>query len=109
MYENAVPVYEMKNKLSFFLHKVDNGEQVCISVRGKPAYQILTIDEVEKLKANAPKEKTIFEAAAELRKKYGIEDDDPFDFSEHLEKLRREEAMIVSEREERYLKELLDE
>ena len=109
MYENAVPVFEMKNKLSYFLHKVESEGPVFISKRGKPAFVLQTIEDFEKQSNTAPKEKTIFEAAAELRKKYGIEDDDPFDFSEHLEKIRKEEAMIVSEREERYLKELLDE
>lgn len=81
MYENAVPVFEMKNKLSFFLRKAESEGPVFISNRGKPAFVLQTIGDYEKQKASAPKEKTIFEAAAELRKKYGIEDDD---FSEDL-------------------------
>lgn len=109
MYENAVPIFEMKNKLSLFLRKAEAEGPVFISNRGKPAFVLQTIEDYEKQKASAPKEKTIFEAAAELRKKYGIEDDDPFDFSEHLEKIREESNSVVSEREEMFLKELLDE
>ena len=107
MYENAVPVYEMKNKLSYFLHKAESEGPVYISNRGKPAFILQTIEDYEEQIKNAPKEKTLVEAAAELRKKYGIEDDDAFDFSEHLEKIRKEEAYLVSEREQEYLKDLL--
>lgn len=107
MYENAVPVFEMKNKLSFFLHQAESEGPVFISNRGKPAFVLQTIEQYEEQLKSSTKEKTLFEAAAELRKKYGIEDSDPFDFTEHLEKIRKEEALIVSEREERYLKEFL--
>lgn len=92
MYENAVPVYEMKNKLSFFLHKVDDGEDVFISVRGEPSYQILTIDDVEQLKATAPKEKTPYEVACELRKELGIEDDNDFDLNDFIESIKPDSA-----------------
>ncbi len=108
MYENAVPVFEMKNKLSYFLHKVESEGPVFISNRGKPAFVLQTIEDFEKQTNTAPKEKTLWESIQELRKEYDLEDDD-FDFSEHLEKIRKEEAYIVSEREERYLKELLNE
>lgn len=107
MYENAVPVFEMKNKLSFFLHKAESEGPVFISSRGRPEFVLQTIEDYEKLTNTAPKEKSLFERIQESRKEYGLEDDD-FDFSEHLEKLRKEE-LLVSEREERYLKELLDE
>ncbi|MCQ2575206.1 MAG: type II toxin-antitoxin system prevent-host-death family antitoxin [Treponema sp.] len=94
MYDNTVPVYEMKNKLSYYLHKVDEGEQVCISVRGKPAYVIQTVEEVEKQKAGIKQKKSLIEKMAELRKQYGLENDD-FDFSEHLAEIRKSEALYI--------------
>lgn len=90
MYGNAVPVFEMKNKLSFFLHKVEEEGPVFISNRGRTAFVLQTVEDYEKQTQTAPKEKNIFEVMAELRQQYEITEDD-FDFSAHLQKLREEE------------------
>lgn len=81
MYENAVPVYEMKNKLSFYLHKAQEEGPVFISNHGKPAFIIQTIQDYEEQNNSKPKEKSPFEVAAELRKKYGLTNED---FAEDL-------------------------
>lgn len=78
MYDNAIPVFEMKNKLSFYLHKAESSGPVFISNRGKTAFVLQTIEDYEQ---NIKKEKTPFEAVAEIRKKYGLTDSD---FSEDL-------------------------
>lgn len=90
MYGNAVPVFEMKNKLSFYLHKVEEEGPVFISNRGRPAFVLQTVEDYEKQTQTAPREKTIFEAMAELRQQYEITEDD-FDFSAHLQNIREEE------------------
>jgi len=88
MYENAIPVFEMKNKLSFFLHKAEEGP-IFISNRGKPAFVLQTIEDYEKQVNNAPKEKSLFEIAADLRKKHGlIESDFSDDITDYFDSLR---------------------
>lgn len=89
MIDNTVPVYEMKNKLSFYLHKIDNGERVYISVRGKPTYIIQTIEDYEAATATAPKEKSILEITSQMRKKYGLTDEDfQEDITDYFDSLR---------------------
>lgn len=92
MYENAVPVFEMKNKLSFYLHKAETQGPVYISNRGKPAFILQTIEDYEEKVKSAPKEKTPFEVAAEMRKELGIEDDDNFDLYEFIESIKQDSA-----------------
>lgn len=75
MYENAVPVFEMKNKLSFYLHKAKEEGPVFISNHGKTAFVLQTIEEYEEQNEKRKEEKNIFEVAADLRKKYGLTDE----------------------------------
>ena len=65
---NAVPMYEAKNKLPFFMHQAETLGPVFISRRNKTVGVILSIDEYNKLISARPK-RTILEAAAEFRKK----------------------------------------
>ena len=89
MYENAVPVFEMKNKLSFYLHKAETEGPVYISNRGKPAFILQTIEDYEEKVKSAPKEKTPFEVAAEMRKKFGLTDEDfDEDITDYFDSLR---------------------
>lgn len=90
MYENAVPVYEMKNKLSFYLHKAEIEGPVYISNRGKPAFILQTIEDYEEKVKLAPKEKTPFEVAAEMRKEIGLTDEEfgDFDLSDFIESIK---------------------
>lgn len=87
MYENAVPVFEMKNKLSFFLHKAESEGPVFISNRGKPAFVLQTIEDYEKTDR---KEKSVIEILAELRKKHDLSDEDfaDEDLTDYFDSLR---------------------
>lgn len=89
MYENAVPVFEMKNKLSFFLHKAREEGPVFISNHGKPAFVLQTIEEYEEQNAKGKKEKNIWECIQESRKEYGLEADD-FDYTSYFEDIRED-------------------
>lgn len=100
MYGNAVPVFEMKNKLSFFLHKVEEEGPVFISNRGRPAFVLQTVEDYERQTQNAPREKTIFEAAAELRQQYEITENDHLEVADVLEHVRGEEPYYGRERAE---------
>lgn len=91
MYGNAVPVFEMKNKLSFYLHKVEEEGPVFISNRGRPAFVLQTVEDYEKQMQTAPREKTIFEAMAELRQQYEITEDDDRAIADVFEHLRGDE------------------
>lgn len=94
MYENAVPVFEMKNKLSYYLHKAESDGPVFISNRGKSEFVLMTIEDYEKLKNDAPKEKSPFEVTAELRNKYGILEDESFDFNAFIESIKTDSAVL---------------
>lgn len=100
MYGNAVPVFEMKNKLSFFLHKVEEEGPVFISNRGRPAFVLQTVEDYERQTQNAPRGKTIFEAAAELRQQYEITENDNLEVADALEHVRGEEPYYGRERTE---------
>lgn len=86
MLDNTVPVFEAKNRLSFYLHKADTEGPVFITSRGKKAYVIQSIGDYETQKSEEKKE-SIFDRAAELRKKYGLENDD-FDYTAYYESIR---------------------
>lgn len=86
MLDNTVPVFEAKNRLSFYLHKADTEGPVFITLRGKKAYVIQSISDYETQKSEVKKE-SIVERIQKSRKKYGLENDD-FDFSEFLESIR---------------------
>lgn len=87
MYENAVPVFEMKNKLSFYLHKTESEGPVFISSHGKASYVIQTIEDYEELNQTKPEEKSLFEKIQESRKNFGLENDD-FDYTEYFNNIR---------------------
>lgn len=86
MLDNTVPVFEAKNRLSFYLHKADTEGPVFITSRGKKAYVIQSISDYERQK-NEVKKESIVDRVRAARKEYGLEDDD-FDFSEYMESIR---------------------
>lgn len=89
MFDKGVPVFEMKNKLSYFLRKAKEEGPVFISNRGKTEFVLQTIEEYEHSKR---KEKSLVERIQESRKNFGMENDD-FDFSAYYEKIREEIPM----------------
>ena len=65
---NAVPMYEAKNKLPFFMHQAEESGPVFITRRNKTVGVILSFDEYNQMLARTRKE-TILDRAAEFRKK----------------------------------------
>ncbi|MBQ9207300.1 MAG: type II toxin-antitoxin system Phd/YefM family antitoxin [Treponema sp.] len=94
---NAVPIFEAKNRLPFFIHKAETEGPVAISRRNKEVAYIISKEDYEK-KMAAPK-KSLADRIHDSRAEYGLTDDDDFDFSEHLEKIRREEWFRFENRE----------
>ncbi|MDO4506071.1 MAG: type II toxin-antitoxin system Phd/YefM family antitoxin [Spirochaetales bacterium] len=103
---NAIPVYEAKNRLSYYLHLSDDQGPIFITNHGKPAYVIQSLEDYRESQKRIEKEKTIYECIQEARAKFGIDENDDFDFEEHLKKLRMEEPQ-ESTRETEYIKGLM--
>ena len=84
---NAVPVFEAKNKLPFFIHLAETDGPVPISRHNQEvAYIVSKADYEEMMIASKPK-KNIVEKMQERRKKYNLEDDD-FDYTYYFDNLR---------------------
>lgn len=89
MYDKAIPIFEVKNRLSYFLHKAKEEGPVFISNRGKPEFVLQTIEEYEQQIQAKPKEKSLLLVTAELRKKHNItESDFTEDLTDFFDKLR---------------------
>lgn len=93
---NAVPVYEMKNKLSYYLHKVDTQGPVYISVRGKPTYVIKTIIDDDKEKNIDIVKKTKLQEIREITKIMQA-DEENFDMENFLEAAKVEDYYLLAE------------
>lgn len=86
---DAIPIFEVKNKLPFFVHKAETEGPVAISRRDKEVAFIISKEEYEKLSNSAPHEETIVETAARLRKEFGINDEEfNFDLADFIESVK---------------------
>ena len=66
---NAIPIFEAKNRLPFFIHQAESSGPVFISRRNKDVAVLISIENYNSLIAKTQKRKpTILEKAAELRK-----------------------------------------
>ncbi len=84
---NAFPVFEVKNKLPFFIHKAEEEGPVAISRRGEVVAFIISKKDLEDLKEKSPK-KNIVKKIHDSRAEYGLTDDDDFDYTEYFDSLR---------------------
>ena len=82
---NAIPIFEAKNKLPFYIHQAENGAPVKIMRHNKVVAYLVSKEDFEK--AAAPKEKSFVEKIQESRKEYGLEYDD-FDYTSYFDSLR---------------------
>ena len=82
---NAVPIFEAKNKLPFYIHQAEEGSPVAISRHNNVVAYLVSKEDFEK--ATAPKKKTLVETVAERRIAYGLEDDD-FNISAYYESIK---------------------
>ena len=101
---NDIPVYEAKNRLSYYLHLSDEQGPIFITNHGKVSYVIQSISEFNEARNKFKEEKTIYDHVLEARVKYGLSDD--IDFEGHLKNLRLEEP-AESARESEYMEGLL--
>ena len=81
----AVPIFEAKNKLPFFIHQAEENGPVRISRHNEVVAYIVSKEDFEK--SIAPKEKSLVERIQESRIAYGLEDDD-FDLTEYYDSIR---------------------
>ena len=82
---NAIPIFEAKNKLPFYMHQAENGSPVKIMRHNKVVAYLVSKEDFEKV--SAPKEKSIVEKIQESRKEYGLENDD-FDYTSYFDGVR---------------------
>ena len=81
----AVPIFEAKNKLPYFIHQAEENGPVRISRHNEVVAYIVSKEDFEK--SLAPKEKSLVEKIQESRIAYGLEDDD-FDLTEYYDSIR---------------------
>ena len=81
----AVPIFEAKNKLPYFIHQAEETGPVRISRHNEVVAYIVSKEDFEK--SVAPKEKSLVERIQESRIAYGLEDDD-FDLTEYYDSIR---------------------
>lgn len=81
----AVPIFEAKNKLPYFIHQAEENGPVRISRHNEIVAYIVSKEDFEK--SVAPKEKSLVERIQESRIAYGLEDDD-FDLTEYYDSIR---------------------
>ena len=85
MSANAIPIFEAKNKLPFYIHQAEENGPVRISRHNDVVAYIVSKEDFEKV--SAPKEKSIVEKIQESRKEYGLENDD-FDYTSYFDGVR---------------------
>ena len=85
MVTNAVPIFEAKNRLPFYIHQAEEHSPVPISRHNTVVAYIISKEDFEK--QTAPKEKSVVEKIRESRIAYGLEDDD-FDISAYYENIK---------------------
>ena len=86
---NAVPIFEAKNRLPFFIHKAETEGPVAISRRNKEDAFIISKEDYEAMSVSKPK--SVVETIRERHKKYGLDDDD-FDYTEYFDSLRERDC-----------------
>lgn len=84
---NPVPVFEVKNKLPYFIHKAEDEGPVPITRNGKEVAYIISKSDLDEMKAEQPKKKSLVERLRDNWKKAGLDNDD-FDFTAYLNSLR---------------------
>ena len=82
---NAIPIFEAKNRLPFYIHQAENGSPVQIMRHNKVVAYLVSKEDFEKVAA--PKEKSVIDKIQEIWSKCGLEDDD-FDITAYYESIK---------------------
>ncbi|MBQ3800914.1 MAG: type II toxin-antitoxin system prevent-host-death family antitoxin [Treponema sp.] len=84
---NAVPVFEAKNKLPFFIHQAETEGPVPITRHNQEVAYIVSKSDYDEMRQSASPRKSLVERLQDNRKEFGLEDDD-FDLAEFIVSLR---------------------
>ena len=82
---NAVPIFEAKNKLPFFIHKAETEGPIPITRRNKEVAYLVSKEDFEAM--NASPRKSLADKLHDSRVEYGLEDDD-CDYTEYFDSIR---------------------
>ncbi len=85
---NAVPVFEAKNKLPFFIHQAETEGPVPITRHNQEVAYIISKSDYDEMRQSASPRKSLVERIHDSRKEFGLEDDDDFDLAEFIASLR---------------------
>ena len=85
---NPIPIYEAKNKLPYFIHLSETDGLVPISRRNKVVAYIISSNEFEEMILKTGKKKSLAERIHDSRAKFGLTDDDDFDYAGYFDGLR---------------------
>lgn len=83
---NAVPIFEAKNRLPFFIHKAENEGPVAISRRNKVVAYLISKEDFDSMQAQKPK--SIVDRIHDSRVEFGLDDDDDFDYTGYFDSIR---------------------
>ena len=84
---SAVPVFEAKNRLPFFIHQAETEGPVPITRHNQEVAYIISKSDYEQLKSACTPLKCLVERLHDKRREFGLEDDD-FDYTEYFDSLR---------------------
>ena len=84
---SAVPVFEAKNRLPFFIHQAETEGPVPITRHNQEVAYIISKSDYEQLKSACTPRKSLVERLHDNRREFGLEDDD-FDYTEYFDSLR---------------------
>ena len=84
----AVPIFEAKNKLPFYIHKAETEGPVLISRHNQDVAYIISKEDFLELQSSGKKEKSLVQRIHDSRADFGLDDDDDFDYTEYFDSLR---------------------
>lgn len=88
---NAVPVFEAKNKLPFFIHQAETEGPVPITRHNQEVAYIISKADYDELRQTASPRKSLVERIHDSRKDFELTDEDDFDLAEFIDSLRTPE------------------
>lgn len=85
---NAIPVFEAKNKLPFFIHLAETEGPVPITRHNQKVAYIISKSDYDKMNAASKPQKSLAQRIHDSRTGYSLTDDDDFDCTEYFDSLR---------------------
>ena len=85
---SAIPVFEAKNKLPFFIHLAETDGPVPISRHNQEVAYIISKADYEEILKSRKSEKSVVQRIHDSRAEFGLTDDDDFDYTAYFDSLR---------------------